>query len=442
MPSTGSLQAGEKIPMQNRRKYLPLLIWGFIILVLVGLVVWAAYLRQVRLYSWADWTGIGSYTSPGGVYIRSKTLWDWVELLLAPLAIVLSALLFFRAHKKLTLGISSKQNAVAQELARRERHKDRDIASEQRRVEKETANATRLDMLIREYITKIEDLLMHEGLREAKEDPDSRVRAVAQARTVATLRLLDAERCSVLLHFLRSSGLSDSLLVGAAMQDLNLKSADISQLNLTRCDLSRSDLSEASLNEVKLSEARLQDATLSRARLTLVNLKGADLKHADLSKIRLSQVNLAGANLTGVDLSQANLRGENLNEVRLRNADLRMAVLSEAHLQAADLHEADLSGAELNQADLSAANLSAAVLSEARLNQADLSMANLTQAVLSQALLNDARLCQADLTGAYLNGAILAGADFTGAILTGADLKDTDLSLTNLTEDQLMQASK
>ncbi len=158
--------------MQNRRKYLPILIWGFIILVLVGLVVWAAYLRQVRLYSWADWTGIGSYTSPGGAYIRSKTLWDWVELLLAPLAIVLSALLFFRAHRKLTLGISSKQNAVAQELARRERHKDRDIASEQRRVEKETANAPRLDMLIREYITKIEDLLMHEGLREAKEDPE------------------------------------------------------------------------------------------------------------------------------------------------------------------------------------------------------------------------------------------------------------------------------
>lgn len=423
--------------MQTRRRYLANLFWGLLILVVIGLFAWGAYLRLVRQYSWADWTGIGSFTAPDGTFIRAKTLWDWVDLLLTPLVIILSAWLLFRAVRWLLMDIGARQSAVAQELARRERHKDREIAAESRRLKQETAEAQRLDLLLREYIEKIEDLLMHEGLREAKEDPEAHVRAIAQARTVATLRLLDAGHRSVLLHFLRSSDLSDSLLVGAAMQDINLAGSDLAQLNLTRCDLSRCDLSEASLNEVKLSEARLQDANLNRARLTLVNLKGADLKHADLGKVRMSQVNLTGANLTGADLSQAYLRGENLSEARLSKANLRQAVLSEARLTAADLREADLSGAELVQAQLSAANLSAAVLREARLDQADLSLVNLSQAVLSQAVLNDACLSQADLTGAYLDNASLFGADFSGAMLTEADISGVDLSGTNFSADQM-----
>ena len=58
------------------------------------------------------------------------------------------------------------------------------------------------------------------------------------------------------------------------------------------------------------------------------NLRGADLSEADLSG-----ANLIGADLSGADLSGANLHGANLRVADLSGANLRGADLSEAEMQ-------------------------------------------------------------------------------------------------------------
>ena len=69
------------------------------------------------------------------------------------------------------------------------------------------------------------------------------------------------------------------------------------------------------------------------------NLRGADLSGADLRGADLS-----GADLRGADLIDADLRGANLSGANLRGADLRGADLSDAYLRGANLSGANLNG--------------------------------------------------------------------------------------------------
>jgi len=39
------------------------------------------------------WTGLGDYIAPSGEFVRDKTLWDWMELLLVPMGVLLAATL-------------------------------------------------------------------------------------------------------------------------------------------------------------------------------------------------------------------------------------------------------------------------------------------------------------------------------------------------------------
>ncbi|MBW4591479.1 MAG: pentapeptide repeat-containing protein [Brasilonema angustatum HA4187-MV1] len=146
----------------------------------------------------------------------------------------------------------------------------------------------------------------------------------------------------------------------------------------------------ASLNKIDLRGANLSNANLSKA-----NLSSADLSSANLSK----------ANLSSADLSSANLRGANLNNAYLNNAKLSSADLNNAYLNNAYLSSADLYGADLRGAELYGADLINAYLINAYLSNADLSNANLYGANLSNA----------DLRGAYFNSADLSNADLSGA---------------------------
>jgi len=68
--------------------------WRRIGFVGAGLLAAGAFVSAAYLYGWA-WTGFGSYLSPphssNTDYRAAKTLWDWLGLLLIPLALALGA---------------------------------------------------------------------------------------------------------------------------------------------------------------------------------------------------------------------------------------------------------------------------------------------------------------------------------------------------------------
>lgn len=254
---------------------------------LIGLMVlffiWAAY-------HWS-WSGTG---------FQGKTLWDWLSLLIIPLALALVALVFNQANTRTERAIADQRYKQEQEITKQRYEQDQEIALDKQR-----------DDLFREYVDRISDLLLHEGLRTS--EVDAEVRNVARTRTISVLRQLDARRVSDLFTFLRGAGLmndSDPII------------------SLDDADLSRVNWSEAYLTGVNLTGVNLTGADLSEARLVFTNLSSADLDGANLSSADLDGANLDGASLRGTSLRGADLDGADLSRARLNHAEIDKSKLT------------------------------------------------------------------------------------------------------------------
>jgi hypothetical protein len=222
------------------------------LVLLAAAIIRAAYLLIFKGYVWPEWTGFAGFADPSGEYHPAKTLWDWLDLLVVPAVLGIGALLFNKAT----------------------RDREQRVSEDQRREE-----------ALQNYLDKMAELLLKEKLLEKKNDPDDPVVDVAQVRTVTTLRILDADRRTVLFQFLRDSNLVDFILAKASLAEAdlsktNMHSIDLSDANLERADLSGSNLYKANLHGANLYKANLSWADLSNAKLAKADLRNAELTRA------------------------------------------------------------------------------------------------------------------------------------------------------------------
>lgn len=390
-------------------------------LIVLALLLWAAYLRYVKGYDWAPWTELGEHVSPivepGREYYPSKNLWDILDLLIIPVILVIVAVLFDQSERKTDREIAGKAREKDREIAEKAREKDREIATD--RLQEANLQA---------YLDRMAELLLEKDLLQHSNNTDEPVRNVAQTRTTTILRNLDQNRRDIVFQFLRDAGLAESLLIHAHLEKIDLSGTNIVGVTLSRADLHEADLSQANLRKVNLHETNLSQANLSKADLNGANLSGAVLIGANLRRAIINDATqldakwhmvwqivnrgAAGADLSGQDLNGADLNGADLNGADLNGADLNGANLFKASLGKASLGKASLSGSELIGADLSGADLSGAVLIDADLNNANLSSANLHWAILSGSHLDRADLSGANLLGAVVTDEQLAQASF------------------------------
>lgn len=290
-------------------------------------------LLQLILSGYAvTWTGF-----------QTKTLWDWMELLIIPLVLALGA--FF--------------------LNRSERAIERENTNKRTELEIEIAKDRQQEAAFQSYIDRISGLLIENRLltTELRE-----VRDVARTLTIAVLRILNRERSNLVLQFLREAGLvtdQSSILNKADMEGMNLQGLDF--------------------RKVHLQGANLRYVNLQNAWLTDVNLQGADLTNADLQKTHLTRADLQkaefnGANLQETDMQEAKLQGAILVLAKMRKANLFKADLSSASLLFADLKMAWLNNANLQEAELEKSELNEATIDEANLKDAKVTLEQLAQA--------------------------------------------------------------
>jgi len=296
----------------------------------VGLLIVIGYAYQ--------WTGFGASTivtlNPNEEIQLPKTLWDWLELLVIPIVLAISAAWFSRVERR-------SEQAIAKQRI-----------EEERRIADDRAQDTALQA----YLEQMAALLLDKSLRQSEEGSEER--AMARAWTLTFLRRLNGERKGVLLRFLYESD-----LITKEKSTFSLALADLSEANLGRADLSGANLSGANLSGANLSRAALGGTNLSGAYLIGANLSGAKLSEANLGRAYLSLANLSlanliDANLMGATLIEANLMGANLMGANLRNADLMGANLMGAYLIGAALEGALLIGTNLSGALLSGVYLS------------------------------------------------------------------------------------
>jgi uncharacterized protein YjbI with pentapeptide repeats len=426
--------------LRQKNRGIPILL-GILVTVIVALI--ALDIAAYR-YGW-NWTGFIDFITPlvpvksqylPQQYLRGKTLWDWLQLLIVP--IILGIVGFW---------LSQVQKQSEQITAKQRDKTDHDIAAENQR-----------EAALQACFDKLTELLLKEHLKQSVQGDEKQI--IARTRTLTVLPHLDEIRKRSLLQFLHEARLiiKDKPLI-------NLEGAD---------------LSKAKLDDIDLNNAYLHRTTLSEANLISAKLSNVDLSYADLTAANLNYVELTGADLNGAILERVNLQGAQLQRAYLGNAQLQQVDLRDAHLQSAiliyaDLHDSYLSGANISKADLSRTNLSGANLSDisrgdANLRKryssfnvergrnpvssivwllfnlsprrlrllfpgqgADLSGANLTRANLSRAYLDsvdlrDTNLHWADLSGANLSGANLRGADLSFANLSNSKVKDEQLT--------------
>ena len=218
------------------------------VLVLVGLIglIFAGY-----WFNW-DWTGFNEHIGPRvPQYQPTKTLWDWLQLLLIPLVLAVAALLFNRATTRT----------------------EQTIALDKQRED-----------LLQAYLDRMSELLLEKKLATS---PSEEARNVARVRTITILFQLDARRIGYVFAFLREAGLmsaySDSSIVSLSQANLNkidLSQANLSEANLIGANLRQADLRQANLRQANLSEADLSEADLSQANLIRTIVTEAQLKKA------------------------------------------------------------------------------------------------------------------------------------------------------------------
>jgi uncharacterized protein YjbI with pentapeptide repeats len=343
-----------------RQKNLHLFITTGIIVTCMGVcvVVFVGY-----WLNWT-WTGFDATVGPNVLqYQPTKTLWDWMQLLIVPFVLAIGAFLF---------NFTTSQN-------------EQKIALQRDQTEHEVALDNQRETLLQAYLDRMSELLLLHHLRHS--DPHSEVRYIARARTLTVLPRLDASRKGSLIKFLYESSLIDVVNLSGAnlsrayLSEARLNRANLNEANLSGVILNLADLSEANLSGANLSEADLSLSNLSDANLSGAILRMANLRDAILNRVNLNWADLSEARLTSADMSEASLHNTNLNKahmekVILRKAALRRANLSEAHLREADLHQADLTEADLRGASFYGANLR-----EANLQGASFSPEQIEQAI-------------------------------------------------------------
>ncbi len=307
-------------------------------------------------FNWT-WTGFGPYTPPTSDFQREKTLYDWLQLAIIPVALAFGVWWVNRLQQQRDQRLADQRAQTEREAAEKRAQTERDIAEDNQR-----------EAALKEYYNKMSELLLHENLR--KSDPDAEVRNIASVWTLTVLPRLDPVRKASVLQFLYRSD-----LINKGMKIIDLLEADLSKANLFWANLRQANmsgvyLSEANLIGANLSEANLSEAILSKAKLFKADLGKANLGKANLIGAKLSKASLTEASLFKADLFEADLSKAKLIKANISGVNLIKANLSGANLSEADLREAVLVNADLSGADLSRANLCDALVDIEQLNKA------------------------------------------------------------------------
>jgi hypothetical protein len=194
---------------------------------------------------------------------ETKTLWDWMELLIIPFVLAGGAFYLNRSEKEI----------------------ERKAAEEQRKLESKIAMFRHHETVLQAYLDRMADLLLKEKLLTTK---NKATREIARIQTFTVLLNLDPKRKKFVLLFLREAKLIQKSRPIIELSGVNLALAELSGSNLSDINLSGAELIGASLQNVDFRDTDLRDARLIAADLRDADLSGADLSGAVLSDVKVA----------------------------------------------------------------------------------------------------------------------------------------------------------
>jgi len=294
------------------------------------------------LFGW-KWTGLVTDAN-----YPKRTLWDWLDLLIVPIALAIATFVLNRiaANRQQAAQAAQKERDEAAQAAQKER--DEAAQAAQKQHEQKLAAERDHGVVLQAYVDNIGNLLLERDLRSSLEGDD--VRKLARSLTLAALTRfhtgipwtdLGSEGSYFKRSLIQFLYEADLLNKEAAIVDLyraELDNANLNAISLAGANLRGADMRFADLRRADLSDASMPEAYLFMAKLSATNLSAADLSYATLNHI--SCVPDTVTSQWGLE-SGVNLSNAKLFRARLINADL-----TGADLTGADLTGADLTGAK------------------------------------------------------------------------------------------------
>jgi uncharacterized protein YjbI with pentapeptide repeats len=240
---------------------------------------------------------------------ETKTLWDWMDLLIVPLFLTGGAIFLNQSERKI----------------------EREILEDRQR-----------EQAFQAYVSYMTELLLEKDL--ANIESSENIRFAAKARTMAVLRGLNPLRKRYVLEFLR-----DAKLLGAIVEGMDKPTI----IKLDGADFSYVDLRGVDLRFVNLEGA---------------NLQHADCRHTGFSHTVCNDADFSYANMQGTNIHWSYFDRAIMNHVNLREAVFWDMVLRLARLQFANLRKSSFeNSAGFIDCDLTGANLKGARIPEGHL---------------------------------------------------------------------------
>ena len=173
-----------------------------------------------------------------------KMVWDLLQLLAIPVALVVGVWLVNRAVRR-----AERNNAL-------ERQREAELTSLERQLEaKLTTLERQQEAMLTTYMYRLSELLLVYDFRVSA--PDSEARTVAIAHTRYVLRNLDGPRIAHVLRFL-----TELELGGTELLRIDLAEADLRGADLTELDLRGANLTGVIVTPEQIAGSRLENATM------------------------------------------------------------------------------------------------------------------------------------------------------------------------------------
>lgn len=301
-------------------------LFGILAILILAYLIWQGYKQ--------DWTGFNITPEYTG-YRSGKYLWDWLEVIIVPLALTLIGI-YFNARQK--------QSEVEMEKRKIAESKIKEQENE-----------------LSQYFDKMSKLMLRDGL--SKENASPEARSIARSITTEVLRkisvayapkviqylyenrLIEKENCKVDLSGVRLDKID---LSKKNFSGINLSGIEIYIGNLSGADFSNSDLSGAVLFQCNLKNSKFIGSDISSTDFKSCNLVWADFRnsegsHADFSFTYMFETIFANANLPNSEYFQARMTQTNFKDANLYRAMLVQTVIWDCFMNGANLQEATIS---------------------------------------------------------------------------------------------------
>jgi uncharacterized protein YjbI with pentapeptide repeats len=303
------------------------LIYSVVSIAVLALTILAAYRRHWR------WTGF--VEAPTGTPSGTKTLWDWLQLLIVPLVLAVAAFWLSDAQSR-----------------RDQRREDRRAAQQDRIA----AEARRADAL-GAYLQQMSELVLQHRLSSSR--GGSGASALAQTLTLTVLRQLDGRRKGVVVQFLADAnlirnfpsgpvGMDRADLRGASLAGANLDNTFLAGANLRGADFRGAFAERASFRDADLRGARFIDAQVDNVAFDNADLRGADFTRAGTVDPELGGPIFNGSCITGAQFTGADLIGASFREAEGRDVNFSGASFESVQFEGARLTDVIQRGASFD----------------------------------------------------------------------------------------------